>query len=51
MNTKIFTLLLMVMMTLTLSANGKTRSYFCQQINAPVSTGLLCPFMTKQLLK
>ena len=39
MNTKIFTLLFMVMLTLTLSANGKTRSYFCQQINAPVSTG------------
>ena len=39
MKTKIFTMILTVMMTLTLSAQGKTRSYFCQQINAPVSTG------------
>lgn len=29
----------MISMTLTLSAQKKTRSYFCQQINSPVSTG------------
>lgn len=39
MNTKFFTLLIMVMLTLTSNSQGKTRSYFCQQINAPVSTG------------
>ena len=39
MNTKFFISLLIVMLTLTLSIQGKTRSYFCQQINAPVSTG------------
>jgi len=34
-----FTLFLTVMMSMTLSAQEKTRSYFCQQINAPILTG------------
>ena len=39
MKTKIMTMFIVALMTVTLSAQGETRSYFCQQINAPVSTG------------
>ena len=39
MKTKIMTLFVVALMTVSLSVQGKTRSYFCQQINAPVSAG------------
>lgn len=39
MKTRIYTLFLMVVATLTVNAQVITRSYFCQQINAPVSSG------------
>ena len=39
MKTKMITLLFVTFMTLTMSAQEKTRSYFCQQMAGPVSTG------------
>lgn len=43
MKTKFFALFFVTVFTLTLNAQEKTRSYFCQQTNGPANT---CPIAT-----